>query len=233
MTLAVQSYSVSYNGDGSQTSFAITQTYWANDQLKVYLRDENVDPVTETLWVEGVDYNIVAPNVVAVSAPLAGEKLVIVRELDIEQELDLIGAGVFNVEQVEQTLDKIVAICQQLQGGIDRAYLAAITSGGSGGITFPAPEANKVIGWNALATALENKDEATSISFAAETPVGLINGLNTSYTISNVPITGSLLVFLNGRRQKAGVDYNISGTTITMTSAPLPAAELEVNYAYL
>lgn len=230
MALPVQSYRVSYNGDGSNDTFAITQTYWDNAQIKVYLRDENVSPATETLWTDGVDYNIVAPNVVAVTPPAVGEKLVIVRELDIEQELDLIAAGAFPVEQVEQTLDKIVAICQQLQGGIDRAYLAAITSGG-GGSAFPAPEASKLIGWNALGTALQNYDNAITLTPVSEVPVGAINGANVTYTISNAPVAGSFKLFKNGLRLPT-THYTLVGTTITMVTAPLPAETLDCDYWY-
>lgn len=232
MTLAVQSYDVSYNGNGILTSFSITQTYWENSQIKVYLRDENVSPVTETLWVDGVDYNIVAPNVIAVAAPIVGEKVVIVRELDIEQELDLIAAGVFPVEVIESTLDRIVAICQQLQGGIDRAYQTAITATG-GSTVFPAPEADKVIGWNSAATLLENKDNAASINFIGETVVGLVNNSNVNFTVSQTPIAGSFILFGNGIRLKAGTDYNRVGTAITMLFTPNFGVEIEANYAYL
>lgn len=230
MTLPVQSYSVSYNGDGSNDTFAITQTYWESAQLKVYLRDENVSPATETLWVNGVDYNIVVPNVVAVTPPAVGEKLVIVRELDIEQELDLIGAGVFPVESIETTLDKIIAICQQLQGGIDRAYQTAITATG-GSTVFPAPEADKIIGWNAGATALENKDNQVGLAASTVVPTGLINGLNTSFTIPNTPQSGWFLLFKNGRLVRTS-EYGLAGTTITMTTAPLPGEVLDCVFWY-
>lgn len=230
MTLPVQSYSVSYNGDGSNDTFAITQTYWDVAQLKVYLRDENVSPATETLWVNGVDYNIVAPNVVAVTPPAVGKKLVIVRELDIEQELDLIAAGVFPVESIETTLDKIIAICQQLQGGIDRAYQTAITATG-GSTVFPAPEADKIIGWNAGATALENKDNQVGLTASTVVPAGLVNGVNAVFTIPNTPRSGWFFLFKNGRFVKPS-EYGLVGMTITMTTAPLPGEELDCVFWY-
>lgn len=230
MTLPVQSYSVSYNGDGSNDTFAITQTYWDVAQLKAYLRDENVSPATETLWVNGVDYNIVAPNVVAVTPPAVGEKLVIVRELDIEQELDLIAAGVFPVESIEATLDKIIAICQQLQGGIDRAYQTAITATG-GSTVFPAPEADKIIGWNAGATALENKDNQVGLTASTVVPAGLVNGVNAVFTIPNTPQSGWFFLFKNGRFVKPS-EYGLVGTTITMITAPLPGEELDCVFWY-
>lgn len=54
-----------------------------------------------------------------------------------------------------------------------------------------------------------------------QVPVGLINSANTSYTISQAPGSNAAFVlFLDGLALDQGVDYTISGTTITMASAP-------------
>ena len=67
-----------------------------------------------------------------------------------------------------------------------------------------------------------------------ETPSGLINGSNTSYTLANTPTSGTEEVFLNGILQQvgAGNDYTISGGTITMLTAPASGDRLLVNYRY-
>jgi hypothetical protein len=56
-------------------------------------------------------------------------------------------------------------------------------------------------------------------TWTKETPSGLVNGSNTSYTLSNTPIANSLDLVLNTRVLTEGVDYILSGTTITMTTA--------------
>jgi hypothetical protein len=65
-----------------------------------------------------------------------------------------------------------------------------------------------------------------------EIPSGLINSLNTSYTIANTPVTGTVMVFLNGLLQApgGGLDYTISGTTITFVKAPHTGSDLYVYY---
>lgn len=64
-----------------------------------------------------------------------------------------------------------------------------------------------------------------------EIPTGSINGSNTSFSLANTPVTGSVRVYLNGIRQRSGGnDYSISGTTITMTSAPVSGDVLLVDY---
>ena len=66
-----------------------------------------------------------------------------------------------------------------------------------------------------------------------ETPVGLINGSNTVFTVANAPSpAASLALYRNGLMQKAGVDYTVSGNVITFAagSAPQPGDVLAANY---
>lgn len=55
----------------------------------------------------------------------------------------------------------------------------------------------------------------------AATPAGVINGINTVFTLSSIPSpASSLLLFLNGILQTQGVDYTLVGATITYAVAP-------------
>jgi hypothetical protein len=65
-----------------------------------------------------------------------------------------------------------------------------------------------------------------------ETPSGLINSSNVTYTLANTPVVGTVMVFLNGMLQSPGVgeDYTISGTTITFTKAPRTHNTLLASY---
>jgi len=65
-----------------------------------------------------------------------------------------------------------------------------------------------------------------------ETPSGTINGSNADFTIANTPTSGTLRVFRNGLRvlQGSGNGYTLSGTTITMTTAPVSGDSLRVDY---
>ena len=65
-----------------------------------------------------------------------------------------------------------------------------------------------------------------------EIPSGSINGSNTAFTLANTPVVGSEHVYLNGVLQESGAgnDYTISGTAITMLSAPLTGEKLRVSY---
>jgi hypothetical protein len=65
---------------------------------------------------------------------------------------------------------------------------------------------------------------APGASFAdAETPGGLVDGLNSIFTLIKPPAPAdSLQVFRNGLLMKAGLDYTISGSTITFLAGATP-----------
>ena len=70
-----------------------------------------------------------------------------------------------------------------------------------------------------------------------ETPGGLINSANTTYTLANTPATGaggisSLELLYNGEVLEAGAgnDYTLSGPTITMLFTPLTGDKLRAFY---
>jgi len=65
-----------------------------------------------------------------------------------------------------------------------------------------------------------------------ETPSGSTNGVNTTFTLANVPITGTEHLFLNGVLMEPGTgnDYTISGASITMLTAPFAGDKIRVSY---
>jgi hypothetical protein len=63
-----------------------------------------------------------------------------------------------------------------------------------------------------------------------ETPTGSINGSNTAFTIANTPVAGSVRVYVNGLREKATTNFTVSGSTITMVTAPSTGDVLVVEY---
>lgn len=65
-----------------------------------------------------------------------------------------------------------------------------------------------------------------------EVPAGIVDGTNASFTLAATPITNSQVVFVNGLKQKATVDFNITGATITFTAGNIPQSGqyIEVNY---
>lgn len=64
-----------------------------------------------------------------------------------------------------------------------------------------------------------------------EAPSGTINGSNTVFTLSQLPNDNeSVDLFLDGLYQTPGTEYSVSGTTITMTTAPALGQSLRASY---
>ena len=72
----------------------------------------------------------------------------------------------------------------------------------------------------------------TSKYVTRETPTGLVNGSNTSYTLASTPVSGTEQVYQNGILQDpgAGNDYTISGGSITFLVAPASGDKIRVTY---
>ena len=66
-----------------------------------------------------------------------------------------------------------------------------------------------------------------------EIPTGSINGVNMVFTLAHTPID-QIMLYLNGQYMTvgAGEDYTISGSTITMDSAPIVGDKIRSNYPY-
>lgn len=71
----------------------------------------------------------------------------------------------------------------------------------------------------------------TVSSVIREVPTGTINGINTTFTLANIPISNTEEVYLNGLLQDTrGIDYSISGAIITFLVPPQLGDRVLVSY---
>lgn len=63
---------------------------------------------------------------------------------------------------------------------------------------------------------------ATSQFFDAETPGGIVDGNNNTFTLVNPPSGSSLSLYRNGLYMSANFDYTLSGNTITFAAGAIP-----------
>jgi hypothetical protein len=107
------------------------------------------------------------------------------------------------------------------------------STGGSGGsITLPIPISDVTNLTTTLAnfsssistlTTQVNSLAVTPVFVDGETPGGTINGANRTFTLANSPSPAtSLDLYRNGLVQSIGVDYTISGNTITFLAVATP-----------
>lgn len=88
-----------------------------------------------------------------------------------------------------------------------------------------------------IPSALAVKNYLTSSSVvivSEETPSGSINGTNMEFVLSHLPISGSVVLYMNGVRLRYGfdADYTISTQTITMVYPPEVGDQLVATYTY-
>ena len=64
-----------------------------------------------------------------------------------------------------------------------------------------------------------------------ETPTGTPNDVLLTFTLANTPLAGTLVLFRNENAMEGGgVDYTLSGTTITFVLPPATGDRLRVIY---
>lgn len=156
-------------------------------------------------------------------APPIGVLTTITTALPYEQPLDLQGGGSFRPQVIENEFDYVVMLLQQLKEQADRSLQLPVSSDASPHL--PAPEANKVIGWNPDASALQNYsiEDLASVIAAGSWDDDLFsgNGVLTQFVLMSQPASvESLFVYISGVRQYPNVDYTLAGTTLTFTSPP-------------
>ena len=84
---------------------------------------------------------------------------------------------------------------------------------------------------NSLQIIAANPNSGTVIE--GETPMGIIDGANSSFTITTTPTAASsLMVFRNGILQSLNVDYSFANKTVSFSTGSLPQSgdRLQVSY---
>lgn len=230
-------------GNGSTTAFPFTFKTTDATEVQVVKLVSGI----ETALVKDSDYTVTL-NVdqdatpggtityPIVGDPLAtGETLTIAGQVPYSQDTDLPTGGKYAAQVVENALDRIVAQVQQLAEENERSLRLPLSSA-SASTELPAPEANKFIGWNETADALQNIDPttlATIVAFGTANYLDTVgDGVTTSFTLpSNPGALANLDIAVGGVTQRPVADYNwAGGTTLTFTSAPTLGATVFARY---
>jgi hypothetical protein len=247
--LQTNSNRMDYVGNGSTAAYPFTFLVNLAADLVVTIADTSTPPIETTLQL-GVDYVVTGlqspsggdVNLLAIGqswmtgADLkAGYSLTIRRVVSETQTTDIRNQGAFYPETYEDALDYLTMQIQQLQEQLSRAVTTAVTL--PPGVFDPAiPPGIQTAGMFLISTG--SGWEVIDIipapaTEAQEIPAGVINGINTVFTLENVPVSNaSVKLFMNRgiRFQGVGLDYTVSGNTLTTTAPPPLGAKLYANY---
>jgi len=171
MAVSTTSNKKIYTGNGSQTVFPYDFKIFANADLQV-IKYTIADETEETLVLD-TDYNVSGAGddaggdvTLLIAAPTSAYRIIILRDLTVDQTMDLQESVSFPAENIEAAFDRGAMIDQQLQEQIDRCIKVPVTD------TEDPPD---------YATLLANATEATEVAQvlaeaaqeAAETAQGL------------------------------------------------------------
>lgn len=240
MTVSSEQAKVQYVGDGVTTSFVVPFYFLEDAHLAVY----TLSGTTETLLSDPTDYTVVGAGVSSggtvefVVAPIDGITITIVRDVEITQETDYIPNDPFPADSHEDAVDKLTMICQQLEDAISRAIRLRVSITGIS-TDLPAPESEKLLGWNTDADALRNWDPV-ELSVPSPTANNTIdnftgNGSSVNFTLTGDPgITANLEVYIDGVKLTPTVDYALGSSggsrRIEFVVAPFNNAAILAQY---
>ena len=151
---------VQYTATSGQTSFTVPFEFFVNEDLKVYngttLLTFNASPSSASQYsVTGA--GVTGGGSITLGSPGAtvNDIITISRDIAIARTTDFPTSGAFQIASLNEELDKIVAMCGQLERDLKFSPKAAATTSNTFDITFPNLEANKVLTVNSLGTGLE------------------------------------------------------------------------------
>jgi len=124
MTLAASAQKVTYACDGGTVLFNVPFIFWEDATLYVYIFDTVLNARTDL--VLSTDYTVAGGDgstgsITTVATYSSAYTITIVRSVPLTQGAALPLSGAFPSSSVEETLDRIVAITQDIQEQVDRS----------------------------------------------------------------------------------------------------------------
>lgn len=159
MTVIANSRRREYDGNGATTIFNGPSAYRSSD-LHAFLFDVATSVSTP---ISPSDYTVArlgredGTRVTLVTPPAVGKKLVLLRVVPYDQEVDITNQGAFLPEVIEKGYDQLAFQTQQLADGISRSLRLPESSPVTGISTeLPFPQGLAPLTWSADGTRLEN-----------------------------------------------------------------------------
>ena len=163
---------VQYTATSGQTSFTVNFEFFVNADLKVYnassLLTYAAAPANATQYsVTGA--GITGGGSITLGSPGAtlNDVITIYRDMSVSRSTDFPTSGTFQVDSLNEELDKLTAMVQQVETDTKYSPKFSQTTATGFNLTFPELVANKVISVNSAGTALEAVQSIVDVSTVA------------------------------------------------------------------
>ena len=188
-----------FTGDGSTTTFDITNAAASANDLMVFVDNVRQEPGSGKSYTLGVDGSNLLKRVTFDAAPDASAEIYVINP---------------------HLAPEAVASAQNLEG---RAFtgqteLAEVAADDDVLLIFDTS--------TSTVKKIQKSNIATTLSYVTRNATG--DGSTTTFTVTNGTAVDNVLVMENGVVQKPTSDYTISGTTLTFTTAPASAVAIQI-----
>ena len=155
---------VQYTATAGQTAFAVNFEFFANADLKVYngstLLTYAASPSGATQYsVTGAGVSGGGSITLGSPGATVDDTITIYRDMSIARSTDFPTSGAFQVDSLNEELDKLTAMIQQVDTDTKYSPRFSTTTTTGFNLTFPDLVANKVLAANAAGTALTMEQE--------------------------------------------------------------------------
>ena len=188
-----------FTGDGSTTTFDITNAAASANDLMVFVDNVRQEPGAGKSYTLGVDGSNLLKRVTFDAAPDASAEIYVINP---------------------HLSPELVASAQNLDGlaFTSQTELAEVAADDDVLLIFDTS--------TSTVKKIQKSNIATTLSYVTRNATG--DGSTTTFTVTDGTAVDNVLVMENGVVQKPTSDYTISGTTLTFVTAPAASAEITI-----
>lgn len=180
---------VQYTATAGQTNFTVGFEFFDNDDLKVFNGTTQLtfaaSPSDATEYsVSGAGQSGGGSITLGSPGATLNDTITIFRDLAIARSTDFPTSGAFQINSLNTELDKIIAMCQQLERDLKFSPKAAATTSNTFDITFPNMVANKILTVNSAGDGLEFAIDKTDVATVAgiSSDITTVSGISSNVT---------------------------------------------------
>lgn len=183
MTVHTTTNRAQFTGNGSTRVWHYTFPCVDEDWLKLYLTSNGTTSQVLNDYAVDLDEKTVTYPVNG-AALTSAQKLTILREVPLEQTLDLVNQGTLEAESIEAELDEIVQMAQQLEEKLSRCVMAGVDE------TSPSVDYDALQGAAVLAQTMGTRAQAAAAS-AEAAALAAQTAANAATTAKNNAVTAT------------------------------------------